>query len=354
MDAHTISGSAQLSNFCFAVGALLLVGCTSTPNVIGQKSTAEPMKLEFPKSKTFVFHRTELEPFLLSRMQMMTTGFPDEKVKAALIRDHMRSLNDIPESTEITLSIRDKISKVYLQRAINTLVLENPDSILRHQTEYSYRRIKPSTELYTEVEESPPGSFKVTIDYVKTWAFQATSTTYGEGIVTVKLNMERMPSNIENTTIFNVKITDIGGDDWIMHDHDVQKLGEITFDLNAFRKELARLPDIYINQMIPEPIHPDKQYVQEVILKSAKLLVDDLAQNIKAQQRQQSIEQTAGFRKVLSRGDDSHCGLVIEVQPPIAQIQTLEGPQWLKINQLYPPRMAPCKFINGVYVDYHL
>jgi hypothetical protein len=60
---------------------------------------------------------------------------------------------------------------------------------------------------------------------------------------------------------------------------------------------------------------------------------------------------TQAFRRHLSVGDETHCGLVVEVKPPIAKIQTADGEKWLKIAQVYPQGMAPCRFFNHVYVE---
>jgi hypothetical protein len=57
------------------------------------------------------------------------------------------------------------------------------------------------------------------------------------------------------------------------------------------------------------------------------------------------------YRKSLQSGSDSHCGLVIEVKPPIAKVQTMIGEMWFKIEQIYPKGGAKCRFVNGVYQD---
>lgn len=57
------------------------------------------------------------------------------------------------------------------------------------------------------------------------------------------------------------------------------------------------------------------------------------------------------FRTTIKAGDDTHCGLVIEVKKPIVKIQTSIGERWLKINQVFPAGIAECRFINGVYQD---
>lgn len=48
------------------------------------------------------------------------------------------------------------------------------------------------------------------------------------------------------------------------------------------------------------------------------------------------------WRKTLKTGDESNCGLVIEVKRPIAKIQTASGERWLKVGQLYPHGTQVC------------
>lgn len=57
------------------------------------------------------------------------------------------------------------------------------------------------------------------------------------------------------------------------------------------------------------------------------------------------------FRPTLKVGDETHCGLVIEVKKPIIKVQTMAGEKWLKINQIYRAGSAPCNFVNGVYQE---
>jgi len=47
------------------------------------------------------------------------------------------------------------------------------------------------------------------------------------------------------------------------------------------------------------------------------------------------------FRTGLKIGDDTSCGLVIEVKQPIAQIQMSSAVQWMKVSELLPPG-EPC------------
>jgi hypothetical protein len=59
----------------------------------------------------------------------------------------------------------------------------------------------------------------------------------------------------------------------------------------------------------------------------------------------------AQFRRTLQVGDDSHCGLVVEVKGPIAKVQAMVGEVWLKVDQLYRKGSQSCRFVNNVYVD---
>jgi len=57
------------------------------------------------------------------------------------------------------------------------------------------------------------------------------------------------------------------------------------------------------------------------------------------------------FRKTISIGANSHCGMVIERKDPIVKIQTMTGEKWLRLDQVYPPGTHACQFFNGQYVD---
>ncbi len=57
------------------------------------------------------------------------------------------------------------------------------------------------------------------------------------------------------------------------------------------------------------------------------------------------------WRGLLKVGDNSHCGLIVEFRPPIAKLQTSIGEHWLRVDQLHPPGVFTCRFLNGVYQD---
>jgi hypothetical protein len=61
--------------------------------------------------------------------------------------------------------------------------------------------------------------------------------------------------------------------------------------------------------------------------------------------------ETANFRRALKIGDESHCGLVVEIQRPVAKVQAMIGEVWLKVEQLHPKGYEKCHFHNNVYVD---
>jgi hypothetical protein len=57
------------------------------------------------------------------------------------------------------------------------------------------------------------------------------------------------------------------------------------------------------------------------------------------------------LRQHLAIGDQTHCGLVVEIRRPIVKVQTKLGERWLKIDQLHWPGDAPCNFRSGEYLD---
>ena len=61
-----------------------------------------------------------------------------------------------------------------------------------------------------------------------------------------------------------------------------------------------------------------------------------------AVEAQRRTDEQKRFRTALKTGDDSNCGLVIEVRSPIAKIQTQTGERWLKVERLQPAGGEPC------------
>ncbi len=61
--------------------------------------------------------------------------------------------------------------------------------------------------------------------------------------------------------------------------------------------------------------------------------------------------EAAQFRQSLGVGSESHCGLVVAINGPIAKVQAMVGEVWLKVEQLYPAGARSCRFFNNVYVD---
>jgi hypothetical protein len=56
------------------------------------------------------------------------------------------------------------------------------------------------------------------------------------------------------------------------------------------------------------------------------------------------------FRDQLAVGDQTHCGMVIELKKPIVKVQTAVGEKWFRVEKLLPPGRAGCPFINDQYV----
>jgi hypothetical protein len=84
-----------------------------------------------------------------------------------------------------------------------------------------------------------------------------------------------------------------------------------------------------------------------------ELYFTDMLSTLKEkQQRQMQIQKhLPEFRRKLTSGSDSHCGLVIERKGTIALVETPIGQKWLKVAQLHQPQTRECRFINGVLPD---
>jgi hypothetical protein len=70
-----------------------------------------------------------------------------------------------------------------------------------------------------------------------------------------------------------------------------------------------------------------------------------------AEEQRRRSKAAAAWRKTIQVGTETHCGLLIELRRPVAQIQTANGPHWLRVAQLFAPGEAPCRFLNGRYQD---
>jgi hypothetical protein len=55
--------------------------------------------------------------------------------------------------------------------------------------------------------------------------------------------------------------------------------------------------------------------------------------------------------EVKDSDDESHCGLVIEVKPPLVKLQTMIGEYWMRVEQVYARADHGCQFVNGQYRD---
>lgn len=76
---------------------------------------------------------------------------------------------------------------------------------------------------------------------------------------------------------------------------------------------------------------------------------DDGAFKIVEKKNKEETTRLDGWRKTITPGTDTHCGMAIEVKPPLLKVQTPVGEKWFKTGQLYPPREKQCVFKNGEY-----
>jgi len=119
--------------------------------------------------------------------------------------------------------------------------------------------------------------------------------------------------------------------------------GALLFD--QIQKEKNQSADVTDNRK-------SFQQLKEDARKKAELNGEERKEKRLQDQSERELNKRAEiFRTTVSEGDDSHCGLVIEVKDKVIKVQTAVGEYWLKRNQLYPPDTKPCNFLNGVYQD---
>lgn len=77
----------------------------------------------------------------------------------------------------------------------------------------------------------------------------------------------------------------------------------------------------------------------------------DLEEYRAANRQAALLKKLPAYRAKLAVGDDTHCGMVIEIKRPIVKVQTVVGEKWFKVVQLFPKGEADCKFYNGRYIE---
>jgi hypothetical protein len=60
---------------------------------------------------------------------------------------------------------------------------------------------------------------------------------------------------------------------------------------------------------------------------------------------------TSEFRSKVKLGDESHCGMIVDLRAPLVKVQTIVGERWFRVEQIYPVGGAPCTFLNNTYQD---
>jgi TPR repeat protein len=94
-----------------------------------------------------------------------------------------------------------------------------------------------------------------------------------------------------------------------------------------------------------------------LVAKSTPILMKLQREEAKKEEAEAKKQQAAikkkqqKFQAKIKAGDDTHCGMIIEVKKPVVKIQTMVGGKWFKITQLYPKGEAGCSFYNGEYVE---
>jgi hypothetical protein len=97
----------------------------------------------------------------------------------------------------------------------------------------------------------------------------------------------------------------------------------------------------------------EKETVEAEYARQEKLAEAEQRRKVETERKELAERQRAyeRFREGLSVGDETHCGMVIELKKPIVKVQTIDGEKWFRPRQLFPPGGAACRFVNSEYVE---
>lgn len=126
---------------------------------------------------------------------------------------------------------------------------------------------------------------------------------------------------------------------------------ERILDSNEISVALQKIDQIKPIRAKQKEIHREEKRQQEEVARQEEQRRVEIEKRLAQEKERQlaAVQQTTErLRKHLKIGDDTNCGLVIEVKPPIVKIQTMNGEYWMRIEQVYPTGIE-CRFVNGEY-----
>ena len=185
---------------------------------------------------------------------------------------------------------------------------------------------------------------------------------FGKNLYVVKVDTAAIISVVENTGVIAAAVA--AERQTLSTRIATAKSSKDLRRLSTFQNYLASEPDLAaaLNQKIAELETAETQAAAEQA--QARQRETEKQQEIarrraieeEAEQKQiiaQNRALTDAFRRSLKVGVESHCGLVLSINGPVAVVQAMApiGQYGLKISQLYPPGLAQCRFFNGTYQD---
>jgi len=199
---------------------------------------------------------------------------------------------------------------------------------------------------YMEVTERGEGPFSVVPIFMENYCI-ASGREY-----------TRIPLDNHKTTVFyctknnsvffrfsyspdNIKKSDTG--DWY--------LININYSLVEAKGTSEALDNLFSSDISAKK--KQEEYAQQQAKNQLEQQREQKAQAEITRQREVERKQTLvdAFRNSVKVGTESHCGLILSINGPVAVVQAPAniGQYGMKISQLYPPGLAPCKFFNGTY-----
>jgi hypothetical protein len=349
------SHSRAVLFYCFlSIVAAAVTGCGTTPQRLTITDEEAAMRLAFKISGVHRFQRSSMEKRLQSALRRIVSALPDESMKKQVFVDQMKLINVLPENTEQTFRIgADGLNLKVLNRVLRDVMAPATGQVMLHTNRWTHQGIVPNANMSGKFTDAGNGTFRLNVSFQKIWRWGGPSKLWSRADVKVEAILNRVESVDPDYLIYALHIESVDIEQPTVM-FGVKQVADVSFDAESFKLLLAMLPNHYRDTLAPRGDHPDTAYINDIIQDSKKL-VGELLQGMRSRERARKLSLTKQFRTNLVAGVKSHCGLVVEVKPPIAAVQTDQGLHWFRVEQLYPVGIeATCRFFNGQYVEQYL
>lgn len=316
----------------FSMLIVALAACSSTQSLtIGEK---EGYVIDLPVRKTYVFEREDRKAEVRHRLANMTQSMVSEIHRASVVSTTMAQINELPKQLKKTVeaSNTEQIDHEVLRKALDIVIRKKADKVFTHKNTWTHKNAWSSNRHGVKLLKAKDTQWEYRLLYVRDWKWPG-KWSQATGYFYVNLLVEQLPKVNKDTIPVRLTIQSIEKE--VPKALKLRTVAEIEFHTDVFFETMALLPKAYLDWQQPTVKNPYPDRITPILTHAQRTASSLRMQEIEEEKR--ANEQfTRNFRSNLQPGDSSNCGLVIEVKPPIAHIQTRNGDQWIRVDNLYP------------------